>query len=571
MSWERALPHSLRADPSDSRNVNWSIRNKLYLLSGLGLSLVLGLGMVLWNTLSTSNVAVADLGRANSALRNQMEGDMDHDALRGDVFWAVLASKSSEVEEASAALEEHGKAFLELVGGNLKLGLPRDLHEDTEKLIPLIKTYYETGRKVIQQARTDHEAAHRMLPDFERTFVDLQTAMDSVSDRIQKNAEATEARAKEDLNAASAMGSSVAVLAILVMLGGGFLLARSILVPLNALSRRVAGLSKGDCDLRQRLEASGKDELGEVAKGFNLFLERLQGMVSKLGANANALLGAARSLLNTSGELASGAEHTRQQSGQVAAAAEEMSATLQEVSNNGQQTTNRIGTVSEAVCQIGLNVAEVARSAQDASTVSGQAATLANSSNVLIGELGTAAEEIGRVINTIQDIADQTNLLALNATIEAARAGEAGRGFAVVANEVKALAGQTSEATTDIRRRIERIQTGTQQTVGRMGEIVGVIARVSGASQDIARQVGEQRESMQSITENVSEVARMMSMLNTGVRESAKVSAEISRSIGEVDATAQRSSKGAGTTRAAGQEVEALASNLQGLLGQFQV
>jgi methyl-accepting chemotaxis protein len=551
--------------------VNWSIRNKLFLLGGLGTSLVLGLGMVLWNALGTSNTAVADLARANTALRNQMEGDMHHDALRGDVFWAVLADKPAEVEEASAALEEHGADFLSLVGGNLKIDLPRDLHDDTEKLIPLIRTYVEVGRNVVAQARTDHEAAHRRLPEFERAFGDLQTAMDSVSDRIQQNAEATQKHATADLASVSSMGLSGVILAILVMLGGGYLVARSVLVPLDALRARVVALGSGECDLRQRLEAGRTDELGQVASGFNTFLARLQSMVGKLGSNANALLSAARSLLSTSGELASGAEHTRQQSGQVAAAAEEMSATLQEVSNNGQQTTNRISTVAEAVSQIGVNVAEVARSAQDASAVSGQAATLANSSNTLIGELGTAAEEIGRVINTIQDIADQTNLLALNATIEAARAGEAGRGFAVVANEVKALAGQTSEATTDIRQRIERIQTGTQQTVGRMGEIVGVIARVSEASQIIARQVGEQRGSMQSITENVAEVARMMSMLNTGVRESAKVSTEISRSIGEVDATAQRSSKGAGSTRAAGQEVETLASNLQGLLGQFQV
>lgn len=99
-------------------------------------------------------------------------------------------------------------------------------------------------------------------------------------------------------------------------------------------------------------------------------------------------------------------------------------------------------------------------------------------------------QEIGKVVSVIDDIAAQTNLLALNATIEAASAGEAGRGFAVVANEVKELAKQTSEATNEIARKIEEIQTNTADAVSAIQEIVGSITDVGEEVQSTADRAG---------------------------------------------------------------------------------
>jgi len=560
-----------RLPASRSWVVHLTIRAKVLLLCGLGTALVLCLGVVLWHTQGMARDVVANLAVANTMLRNQMEGDMRHDAIHSDVLGALVAKTSTDLEAAVGELEVHGREFLEHIHANARLEVPEALHAETESLLPRIETYVAAGRAIVTQARADRDGAQAGYGAFQQAFDTMEEVMANASDHIQAYAGGLETAAAIRLGSAGSWGTAIAALAILVMIGGGWLVGRSILGPLHSLRARVDSLGGGACDLRQRLDASRRDELGQLAAGVNTFLARMQSMIAELGRNAGALLTASRSLVSTSTDLAAGADQTRRQSSEVAAAAEEMSVTLQQVSNSGQQTSERIGTVVATVEQIVGNVAEVARSAEDASVVSGQAATLASSSNALIGELGAAAEEIGRVIDTIQDIADQTNLLALNATIEAARAGEAGRGFAVVANEVKALASQTSGATTDIRQRIERIQGGTAQTVGRMVEIAGVIARVSEASQSIAHQVGAQRGSMQSITQNVADVARMMTMVSTGVRESAKVSTEISRSIGAVDATAQQSGRGASTTRTAGQELEAMAGNLQGLLGQFQV
>ncbi|MCA8977411.1 MAG: methyl-accepting chemotaxis protein, partial [Planctomycetes bacterium] len=539
--------------------MNWNIRNKLLLLGGLGTALVGGLGYVLSQTIGASAHAVETLGSSAAALRNQMEGDMRHDAIHSDVLSALVATTPEEVAAAADELRDHSREFVDRITSNTSADLPAAIRQASLEALPLIRDYNAAAARAIEAAAADHDKGVAALPAVKTAFAKLETRMAALSDLIEDHAKSTEQVANGELDASAIAGYSGIILAMIVMIGGSWLLIRNIVGALGRLQSHVDSLAAGDCDLRRRLEIGSNDELGLIAGGFNTFLANLQQMVGQLGSNAASLLDASRTLSKTSVGLASGAEQTRTQSAQVATAAEEMSATLQEINNNSRSTSERIANVVNAIEGIGGNVAQVSIGAQDASEVSRQAADLASSSNNLITELGAAADEIGRVINTIQDIADQTNLLALNATIEAARAGEAGKGFSVVANEVKDLARQTSEATTDIRQRIERIQSGTQQTIGRMGEIGTVIGRISEASQSIARQVGEQRSSMDGITRNVADAARMMNMLSSAVEESAKVSTEISRSIAEVDAAARVSSNGAGATRTAGEQVEALA------------
>jgi methyl-accepting chemotaxis protein len=125
-----------------------------------------------------------------------------------------------------------------------------------------------------------------------------------------------------------------------------------------------------------------------------------------------------------------------------------------------------------------------------------------------VNELSKAATRIGDVVNLINTIASQTNLLALNATIEAARAGNAGRGFAVVASEVKALAEQTSKATSEIGQQIGDIQAVTQSSVDAIKDISGIIEKLSETSTIIASAVEEQGAATLGISRNVQQAAQ---------------------------------------------------------------
>lgn len=173
--------------------------------------------------------------------------------------------------------------------------------------------------------------------------------------------------------------------------------------------------------------------------------------------------------------LLSSSENSSSNVQMVAAAAEELSASISEISNQ---------------------VGHTAVSARETAAIVEQA-------SVQVTRLNEAANKIGQIVDMIRSIAEQTNLLALNATIEAARAGEAGKGFAVVASEVKNLAGKTSEATKEIVEQVQTIQIETKETVDGINAIVAKIADVQERSASVAAAVEEQQAATAEISRSV--------------------------------------------------------------------
>ena len=187
----------------------------------------------------------------------------------------------------------------------------------------------------------------------------------------------------------------------------------------------------------------------------------------------------------------------------VGTSSTEMQATSQTLAAAAEQTSQQSSVVASTAEELSASINEISRQLAQATSVVNIAVTETQNSEKMVNALLAAAEKIGSVVQIIKSIAGQTNLLSLNATIEAASAGEAGKGFAVVANEVKELAKQTAVQTQEIEQLIRDIQEASQGTATAIKEIDKSISQVSNISNSIASAVEEQSAATQEVSKNI--------------------------------------------------------------------
>ena len=219
--------------------------------------------------------------------------------------------------------------------------------------------------------------------------------------------------------------------------------------------------------------------------------------------------------------------------GEIMQAVEQTNSQAASAANASTETASNVQSVAAGAEEMAASVTEISRRVSEALEISVSAVKQAEDTNGIVSGLAAAAQKIGDVVELINNIAAQTNLLALNATIEAARAGEAGKGFAVVASEVKNLASQTAKATEEIAQQIAQMQSATDATVGAIGDVRTIIDQIGEASTVIASAVEEQSAATQDISRNVQSVA-------TGTQEVTGSIAEVSQAASETGAAANQ-------------------------------
>ncbi|KAA8677104.1 methyl-accepting chemotaxis protein [Vibrio gigantis] len=331
----------------------------------------------------------------------------------------------------------------------------------------------------------------------------------------------------------------------------------SIVKPIRQVVERLNDIASGEGDLTQRLEVKSQDEIGQLSKGFNLFLDKLQHTIKEV-------IHTTEQVASTTSQAKASASSTRESSESqfkevdlVATAAEEMTQTAGLVVQNAEVAV-------DAAC-------EANRSAQQGQQVielsAGEMRKLVermSSAVPIVEELAKNNGNITEILSVIEGISEQTNLLALNAAIEAARAGEQGRGFAVVADEVRNLASRTQSSVGEIRAVIDKVHAGTQ-------DVVEAIQEGNILANDTALHVQNAVEDLGSIFTSIEAISDMNSQIVRAAEEQQSVSGEVNQSVVNIRDLSAKILEQAAASEQVGAEIDQLSQQQQKLVNQFKV
>jgi len=443
-----------------------------------------------------------------------------------------------------------------------KIAVTREEKELLKELETAMEDWITVTQRAVQARETDTRDGRREAMDLtlgagKQKFDLVRGALERLIDMNREMA-GSAAQASHSIYASSYTKLLViTVLCVFLALGLGVFISRALKKSLTQLIRMLKDIAEGEGDLTKRLEASSGDELGEMARWFNTFVDKLNSVFRKIADSTDQLASAAEQLSASSSQISAGTDKQASQTEQIATSMEEMSATVIDIARNASEAAGAANSATQSADKGGDIVKN---------TVEGmnRIAGAVRESASTIEALKKSSEQIGEIIGVIDEIADQTNLLALNAAIEAARAGEQGRGFAVVADEVRKLAERTTKATREIAEMIKSIQSETG----------GAVSSMESGSQEVEKGVtlaSEAGEALQQIVEQVNKVTDMVQQIATSTEEQSAAAEEISSNVESVATIARESTTGIEQSTSAAHELSQLATSLKSIVQQFKL
>ncbi|MFZ5459811.1 methyl-accepting chemotaxis protein [Stutzerimonas stutzeri] len=381
----------------------------------------------------------------------------------------------------------------------------------------------------------------------------LQLPIAEVMKDLDQLMAALGAESRSSLTTMLIIGVLIAVAGLLAI----WLISRRITRPLRDMVVMLDNIGQGEGDLTQRLHIDSRNELGQIATGFNTFLTRLQGMISEVVGSVQKVSDASEHTADIAIRTDKGVQTQLAEIELVATAVHEMTATAQDVARNATQAAEAASHADRAANQ-GRHIVQ-----DTGATITELAGEIGRAVDV-VQTLARDSENIDAILVTIRSIAEQTNLLALNAAIEAARAGEQGRGFAVVADEVRNLAQKTQQATGEIQQMIQQLQNGTR-------DVVQVMEQSQNRTQRSVEQADAAAEALQAITQAVSLINDMNNQIASAVEEQSAVAEDINRNVTNIGQVAQEVAGGAEEASQASAGLTRLAEQQRRLINQFRV
>lgn len=335
-----------------------------------------------------------------------------------------------------------------------------------------------------------------------------------------------------------------------------YLLARSLASPLSDMAELFSRLGSGDANLAYRLPESNQPELNNLSHGFNQFIHKIETAIKQVANESTEIRQSSNHVFEQAKNNSQSIDNQKEQTISVAAAINEMGATVQEIAqsaaNAAKLTQSSQENTSQSHQQVLQSQATISALATDIDGITEQV-TLLSKKTI----------DIASIVDSIRGISEQTNLLALNAAIESARAGEHGRGFAVVADEVRALANRTSQSTTEIQSMIEELTTISED----------VVNDISQSKQKAQQSVGAMQSSVElldAISETANQINDMATLIATATEQQSNVVADVGRNIEQISEISDRAMNEQINTEQAIRDLANSAQALDALVATFE-
>jgi methyl-accepting chemotaxis protein len=324
----------------------------------------------------------------------------------------------------------------------------------------------------------------------------------------------------------------MSMLIIIVILFLSLFLKKLLFNPLRETVEFSQCLAEGD--FTKIYSRKQNDELGELVFSLSELAGVLSETMGKLSRNGQRLMANSSELVDISQQLSQGSQSMNSQTQMAETETHNLRESVLLIGQKSNETKENLMALSAAGDQMSSTIQEISQSTDKARISVDLTHENVIQTDNRVQKLGVAAEGINQVIDVIVEIAEQTKLLALNATIEASRAGEAGKGFAVVASEIKELATQTNEATAEISAKINEIQSSTRNTVQEIGNMKTMVGEVQTLVTNIAAAVEEQAVTTREMANNIQSASENVNEVHQSINETTQITEIMEQNISEV-------------------------------------
>nr|WP_321403629.1 methyl-accepting chemotaxis protein [uncultured Desulfobacter sp.] len=429
--------------------------------------------------------------------------------------------------------------------------------------------FIQLAQTVLSDENMTPQNANKLMTPFKAYIYDFESNVDTLEKLSFKKVENASGHVIQSGQRAKTFIGAFVIFGVVFSVVLGLLISGKLTAPVLKAVQFAEKMAEGD--LKQVIDVRQNDEIGKLANALNAMSQSMRTMFEDIVDSSDALNSSSIELSSVSEKMSQNMQQSIEQARRVAAAGDKMTSTMNSAAATTEVTEGCIQMIVAATEEMVSTIQGISKNIATGNMITRKAVEEAKQVSDKVSVLGRTTNDITKVTDTIDDISEQTNLLALNATIEAARAGEAGKGFAVVAGEIKTLAQQTSEATKEIKQKIEDVQSVTTDSIQAMEIIVGVINEINDIVNTVATAIDEQSSTTQEISNSVSEAASSVQEVNESVNQTSAVIGEVALDIADIYQTIQDVHQGSSRVNESATHLADLSKRLNSLINQFKI